>query len=213
MAVQNINKHPEVVQNVCEQRSLVSGSVCHEGLESVCIKSLRIIKKAITGLSHLLAAPGQFNPVQQSQCWEFSCGFEVLLVADAMSEDPSQFAAGRFWGRSGASWGWLILQVLNFERCCADQQELGEFRRDHGFPKSHNFPYDVKLMKINSSIWERHPKRPWAEFVSSYGASFVWLKTSNETRILTLYPLLEATRSRKASWLEITGPKWRNKFT
>lgn len=213
MAVQNINKHPEVVQNVCEQRSLVSGSVCHEGLESVCIKSLRIMKKAITGLSHLLAAPGQFNPVQQSQCWELSRGFEVLLVADAMSEDPRQFAAGRFWGRSGASWGWLILQVLNFERCCADQQELGEFRRDHGFPKSHNFPYDVKLMKINSSIWERHPKRPWAEFVSSYGASFVWLKTSNETRILTLYPLLEATRSRKASWLEITGPKWRNKFT
>lgn len=96
MAVQNINKHPEVVQNVCEQRSLVSGSVCHEGLESVCIKSLRIMKKAITGLSHLLAAPGQFNLVQQSQCWEFSCGFEVLLVADAMSEDPSQFAAGRF---------------------------------------------------------------------------------------------------------------------
>lgn len=113
----------------------------------------------------------------------------------------------------GASLDWFMLQALNFVRCCADQRELRGFKRDHNFPKSHNFPYDVKLLRINSAIWERHPKRAWAEFVSSYGTSYVWLKPSNETRILTLCPLLETTRSRKASWLEITGPKWRNKLT
>lgn len=141
-----------------------------------------------------------------------SRSFAVLLVADMTFQSmkgQSQFAAWWVWGRS--FFGLVNITGLRFCERCGLAMIKG-VQKESQFSKSHNFPYDVKLMRISSTIWERCPRRAWAEFVSTYGTSYVWLKTSNETRILTLYPLLEARRNKKASWLEIVGHKWRNKF-
>lgn len=137
--------------------------------------------------------------------------FSWLLMWSLKSmKSQNQFAAGRVCGRS--FFGLVNITGLKFGEMLCRSAAIKGVQKESQLPKSHNFTYDVKLMRISTTIWERLPRGAWAKFISTYDTSYVWLKTSNETRILTLYPLLEATRSSKASWLEIISHKWRNKF-
>lgn len=122
----------------------------------------------------------------------------------------SQFAAGGVWGRSFI--GLANTAGVKFGEMLCRSAMIKGVPKDSQFPKSHNLPYDVKLMRISSTIWEGRSRRPRAEFISTYGTYCVCLKTFNDTWIWTLYPLLKATKSRRASWLETMCHKWRNKF-
>lgn len=213
------------------------GEMCSKESESMCIKFAygqegshwrwrHVPFFFITSQSHLVAQLTPLglhcSPVMRVTSAPRT-GFPVLRVVPAAlwfswllmwrlrsTKGQSQFAAGRVWGRS--CFGLISITGLKFGEMLCRSAMIKGFQKESQFPKSHNFSYDVKLMRISSTTWERCPRRAWAEFVSTYGTSYVWLKTSNETRILTLYPLLEATRSRKVSWLQTIGHKRRNKF-
>lgn len=211
---------------------------CATRSRSPCASSLHVVKKAVTGGDSMFHSSSSHLRVTWWLNWlllGLHCspvmrvtsaprtGFPLLRVVPAAlwfswllmwrlrsTKGQSQFAAGRVWGRS--CFGLISITGLKFGEMLCRSAMIKGIQKESQFPKSHNFSYDVKLMRISSTTWERRPRRAWAEFVSTYGTSYVWLKTSNETRILTLYPLLEATRSRKVSWLQIIGHKRRNKF-
>lgn len=209
------------------QRNLISGRDVPQGAGvHPHASSLHMVKKAVAeGWQHVpfffIVSPtclvAQLTPVSSPlltsdqghvssmyripHAHSCSSSFTVLLVADMWrlrgTKGQRQFVAGRVWRRN--FFGLLNVTGLKSSEMLCRSAMIKGVQKESKFPKSHNFPYDVKLMRISSAIWERHPRRAWVEFLSTYGTSYVWLKTSNETRVLTLYRLLEAARSSKAS--------------